>query len=102
MRPFDRDAELARQLGCAAGMVEMAVRQKDLFQRHPFQGHRLFDPVEVPAGVDDGTLLGARTPHQGTILLVGGDRKDRGLDRGHIHAISDSSIGCIRPTFAGS
>ena len=86
VRPLDFDPELARQLGRAAGMVEMAMGQKDLFQGHPLQLQGGPESVQIPAGVDKRALLGARTPHQRAILLVGRHRKDRGLDRGRFHS----------------
>ena len=87
VRTFDRHAKLARQPGGAACVVEMAMRQQDLLKRHPFKRDGLANALEVAAGVDDGTPHGARAPHQRAILLIGGDRKYRGLDRGRFHAI---------------
>ena len=98
VRALDGHAELAGQLGGTPGMVEMPVRQEDLLQGHPFKLQGLLDPVQVTARVDNGASIGARTPHQRTILLIGGDGQDCSLDRGHIHAISNSGNSRVRPT----
>src|SRR6185312_10067416 len=60
VRAFDRNGKFARQLGRAARMVEMAMRQKDFFQLDAFLGQRLPDPVEISARIDYRTPHGAR------------------------------------------
>ena len=54
MRTFDRDAELVRELGGAAGMIDMAVGEQDLLDRDPRLVDRLEDRVDIAARIDDG------------------------------------------------
>ncbi len=79
VRPLDRHAEFACEPGRAAGVIEMAMREEDLFQGHTLPRDGLFQAFDLPAGVDDRAPPGAHTPHQRTILLVGGDGQNNGL-----------------------
>src|SRR5437763_1824659 len=50
-------------------MVDMAVREPDLFNRDPGLFDRGFDPRHVAAGVDHDGLLGRLVPEDGAVLL---------------------------------
>ena len=70
MRPFDGNAaQLLLELGGAAGVIDVAVREEDLFGRDAGLGDAGLDPIEVAAGVDDGALLALLVPQQRAVLL---------------------------------
>ena len=82
VRPLDGDAEPLLQLGGAAGMVDMAMRQQDLLDLDALRVDRGLDPIQITSGIDHSADLGGVVPNQGTILLERGDRDDRGAGRG--------------------
>lgn len=83
MRAFDRHGQILLQLGRAAGVVDVAVREQDLLDRDAGLGDGGPDAVEVAAGIDDGGALRVLVPQQRAVLLERGDGDDRGLGFGH-------------------
>ena len=63
-------------------MVDVAVGEQDLLDRHAGLGRRRLQPVEVAAGIDERAAHRLGAPQQGAILLQRGDRDDRRLERG--------------------
>ena len=74
-------AELLLQLGGAAGMIDVAVGEQDLLDRHADLGDRRLDAVEVAARVDHRALLGLLVPEQRAVLLERRDGHDGGFQR---------------------
>src|SRR6185503_7185442 len=54
VRALDRDAELLREDSGAAAMVDMAVGEQDLLDRHAGLLRSRLEPREVAAGIDEG------------------------------------------------
>ena len=59
MRPFDRNAQFLRQRNGLATMIDMAVRDQDLFKLDALLRQRRFQPGQVAAGIDPRTELSA-------------------------------------------
>jgi hypothetical protein len=69
MRTFDLHLQRVAQVSGAADMVDMAVRQPDLFDGHAGLLDRFQNLGHVPAGVDHHGLLGRLVPDDGAVLL---------------------------------
>ena len=54
VRPFDRHSQLGAQFVCATRVVDMAMREKDFFNRDADLGDRRFNAVEIPTRIDHG------------------------------------------------
>ena len=76
VRTLDLDLQRVAQIGGAADMVNMAVRQPDLLDRDAGLLDRLQDLGNVPARVDHHGLLGRLVPDDGAVLLEQRDRHD--------------------------
>src|SRR5690606_23395326 len=94
VRPDDRQRETARELGRAAGMVDVRMREQDLLELHILVAYRGEDPVEVAARVDDRAGLRALAPDEGAVLRKRRDRYDGGA---HVRSPS----GSLRAAAAG-
>src|SRR5207302_928435 len=69
VRPLDWDAKLLGKYAGAAAMIDVAVRQQDLLDRHSRLRHRRLEPRQVAAGIDEGAAHRRGAPQQGAILL---------------------------------
>ena len=76
VRSLDRQCASFREIGGAARMVDVPVRQQDLLQNDAVLIGRSEDSIYVPSGVDDRGPHRLRAPHDRTILLKRGDRDD--------------------------
>src|SRR5882757_1196340 len=76
VRALDFDLQRIAQLGGAADMVDMAMRQPDLFDGDAGLLDRGLDLVDVAAGVDHYGLFGRLVPDDGAILLEQRHRND--------------------------
>ena len=83
MRPLDRRAGLARQFGGGADVIDMAVREQDLFDRRAGFGERGLDARQVAAGVHDRRAIGFRADDDRAILFERGDGHDCELEGRH-------------------
>jgi hypothetical protein len=61
----------ARQLGRAAGVVDVRVRQPDLAQINPQALHRGLDARQIAARIDHCRFHRLPAPHDGAVLLEG-------------------------------
>ena len=64
-----------------AAMVDMAVGQQDLLDRHPGLSSGGLEPRQVAARIDEGAAHRRRAPQQGAILLQRRHRDDRRAKR---------------------
>ena len=69
VRALDRHAELLRQHAGLSAMIDMAVGEQDLLDRHAMLRRRRFEPGQVAAGIDEGAAHRLGAPQQGAILL---------------------------------
>ena len=85
VRPFDRHAELFGENAGAAAMVDMAVGQQDLLDRHAGLLRGGLEPRQIPAGINEGSAHRRSAPQQSAILLQRGDRDDGRPEQGFAH-----------------
>src|SRR5215472_10741928 len=76
VRTLDRNTEVARKFSCAACVIEVAMREKDLLEIHAERGDCGFQAIDFAARIDHGAAHRPRAPDEGTILLIGRDGKD--------------------------
>jgi hypothetical protein len=76
VRPLDRDPEALRQLGGAAGVVDVRVGQQDLLDLCTLLLGGCEDQVQIATRVDDGALVGGVAAQQDAVLLERGDGDD--------------------------
>ena len=69
----DGQAQLFSQIGCAAGVVNVGVREPDLLKRHAQLFASGFQQGQIATGIDDGALHGFIAPDDGAVLLEGGN-----------------------------
>ena len=82
MGALDLDAVVLGHRARGGRMVDMAVGQQDLGDLDALLVDRLLQHVEVPAGIDGGTLHGLGTPDDGAVLLERRDGRDHDLQHG--------------------
>jgi len=83
VRPLDRHAKDLLQLRRAARVIDVAVREPDLFNRDAGLADRLADPRQVAARVDDHRAFGGVAPEQRAVLCKGRDGHNGGAGLGH-------------------
>src|SRR5216683_6955225 len=83
VRSLDRHAQAFLQFRRAAGVVDVAVGQPDLFHGHAGLADRALDLGEVAARIDDRAPLARLRPQQRAVLLKRRDRDDDGPSLGH-------------------
>ena len=83
VRTDDVDAEMLFQFLRAGGMVDMAVGQQNLFNRHADLFDGIADAVDLSARIDDDAALGIIVPQKRAVLLELGDDDDSGAQSGH-------------------
>ena len=72
-------------------MVDMAVGEQDLLDRHTFCAGRRLQPVEIAAGIGEGAPHRPGAPDQAAILLERRHRDDHGAKRRFGHCRRDGS-----------
>ena len=80
VRPLDLDAVVLGHGAGSRGVIDMAMGQQDLGDLDSLFGNRLFQHVEIAAGVHGRALHGLIAPGEGAILLKRGDRGDHDLE----------------------
>lgn len=107
LRPLDRYAQFFREDARAAAMVDMAMGDEQLFDRHALFGGSALEHVEIAARIYERAAHCFRTPQQGAVLLERRHREDNGLDRGlfchgerHCRAIAAYATGIGRENLA--
>jgi len=83
MRTFDLDLEPVSQLRRPARMIDMAMGEKNLFDRHLRLFDSLEDALDISAGIDYGADMGIDVPNQRAILLKRGDGNDHDFGTCH-------------------
>ncbi len=89
MRSLDRNAKVVGKNFGRTAMIDMAVGEEKLLDRHALGRSRRLQSVQVASRVGEGALHGLSTPDQAAILLQRGDRDDHGLERGRRHGAAD-------------
>ena len=82
VRTHDLDLQRVAQIGGAADMIDMAMGQPDLFDRHVGLLDRGLNLVDVAAGVDHHGFFGGFAPDQRAVLLEQRDGNDEGAGFG--------------------
>ncbi len=82
VRADDGQGQALGQLARAARMVDVGVREPDLFEREAQARDFAEQGVEVAPGVDDGGLQGGVAPDDGAVLLERGDGDGEVLEHG--------------------
>ena len=90
VRPLDGHTQLLGEDSGAAAMIDMAVGHQQLLDCHAMLFRCRLESVEIAAGIDESASHRFRAPEQGAILLEGGHRDDRSLER-HVGAFVHSS-----------
>ena len=78
---FDPHAVVLGQRLRSAAMVEMAVREQDLFDGGAAFGHSVLNPFEIATRIDDGRALGRLADDERAVLLKRRDGNDEDLHR---------------------
>ena len=86
MRSLYRHGQTLGQLGDAAGMVQMAVGDQNLFDLDPMLVDHALDTFEITAWIDDGTAKTVGIIEDGAVLLERGDRNNQITDFRPVHA----------------
>src|SRR5690606_25341545 len=73
VRALDLDAQLRRQRGSLAAMVEVAVGDENLLDGDALAFRDFKDALKVAARIDDGASHGLLVPDQGAVLLKAGN-----------------------------
>jgi glucose/arabinose dehydrogenase len=73
MRPLDGHTQTLRQHSGLTAMIDVSVCHQDLFDLEATLCRQGLQVVDIAARVDEGSLAGFRTGHQGTVLLEGRD-----------------------------
>ncbi len=81
MRALDRHAEPLLELGRAAGVIDMAVGQKNLLGRDAGLLDRRKDAREIAARVDDRGAIAGVAPEDRAVLLERRHGDDGGAQR---------------------
>ena len=76
VRAFNRHAHFLGKHTRHAAVVEMAMGDENLLQRHPGLFQRLTQLGQVPPGIDKGTAHRPGAPQERAILLERRDRND--------------------------
>ena len=82
MRTFDLHAKPVAEIGSAARVIDVAVRQQNFLDGNSRFFDSAFDAIEIPARIDDGADLRRVIPNQRAILLERRHADDRCLERG--------------------
>ena len=80
VRALDRDAQLFGENPGSPAMIDVAVGQQDLLERHAGLVGRGLEPGQVAARIDERAAHCRGAPQQGAVLLQRRDRDDRGLE----------------------
>src|SRR3546814_13357035 len=76
-------------------MVDMAVGEQYLLDRHALRLRRRLEPVEIAAGIGEDAAHRVRAPQQSAILLERRHRNDRGFHRRRRHAADMTAGRCL-------
>lgn len=79
MRTDDGNAERFPQLVCAAGMIDMTMRQPDLLDGETVLGNHVEDRGDIAARIHHNAVLRLLIEENRAVLLEGGHRNDTGL-----------------------
>src|SRR6185369_4177954 len=93
VRAFDLDVQFLRENPGAAAMVDVAVRQQDLLDRHADLARGRLQARQVSARIDERPAHRLRAPDQAAILLQRSHRNDRRAKRRFAHCAGASSTG---------
>jgi len=83
--PFDRYAKLLGEDLRRAAMINVAVGEQDLLDRHPRLRFRRAQPREIAAGIGEGAAHRLCAPDQAAILLQRRHRDDGDPERRFAH-----------------
>ena len=87
VRPLDRHAEIVRQPLGAPRVIDMAMRQQDLLDRHARLFDRRHDPRQVAARIDHRRLHRRGAPEERAVLLDRRDGHDRSAEGRICHGL---------------
>ena len=76
MRSFNRHGDPLQKRSHTAGMIDMAMRDKNLGQRQLFLGQHLQDAFDIATRIDHRGLAGLFAPEDGAILFKGSNRNN--------------------------
>src|SRR5512132_117086 len=89
MRTLDRQSPALREIGGPTGVIQMTVRQQDLFEEDAIVVGGTKDPLDIASGIDDRSAHRLGAPDNGTILY---ERRDRDYDVTHIANASTATL----------
>ena len=95
MRPLERHAVAARELGRLAAMIDVAVGQEDLLELGAQAREGFVDAIEITARIERGRTAGARADQQRAVLRKRGDRHQgqlQGRRRAGVVAVVGSGV----------
>ena len=81
MGAFDWYRKPLRQLGGAANVINVPMRNENSFDRDRLCQRNRQQPIDIPAGVDDRCTMRLVTPQQRAVLLNPGHRDNLVLQR---------------------